>query len=360
MDRKGYKTIVTAALWIALGFAACKKDTPADNSVTPVQSAENVYVVCEGSLGQGNGTLYLYNTANDSVYGDIYSQVNHQALGDVFQSMKVIGDNIYLCVNNSDKIVVINHNTWQLVGTISVPKPRYITSVSLDKAYVSSLFDNKVYVINPTTLQVTNTIDMPAKNTEGMMLYGNDLYVCTWDTTANHVYIVDKITNQLTDSIALNGYAPQEIIRDKEQKLWILSGNEPNHKTAMWTRIDPSTREVLKRYTFPAGADPLRPVINQTGDTIYYIEADFNGGTQNNGIYRMDIHATDLPTQPLIQAQQNQYFWALGLDPQSGNIFVGDPKGFIQQGSVYIYNRNGSMLRQFKTGVGPGHFLFDY
>ena len=73
----------------------------------------------------------------------------------------------------------------------------------------------------------------------------------------------------------------------------------------------------------------------------------------------MDINAANLPTQPFIPSQSFQYFWALGIDERTGNIFVGDPKGFVQKGSVSVYQPDGTLVKTFKTGVGPGHFYFE-
>ena len=73
----------------------------------------------------------------------------------------------------------------------------------------------------------------------------------------------------------------------------------------------------------------------------------------------MAIDAMDLPSQPFLAAKQYQYFWALGIDPATGQIFVGDPKGSIQKGSVFIYQQDGTLKRTLTVGLGPGHFYFD-
>lgn len=340
---------------------ACKKDKPNSCCTLPAtDTTRQVLVVCEGSLGNGNGALTLYLPNKDSVYEDVYKAVNGQSLGDVFQSITPIGNNYFLCINNSDKILVINKTDWTLQSTISIPKPRYILPVSEHKAYVSSLFSNKLYAIDPGTLQTTDTVVMPYQNTEGLTLSadGNKVLVCIWDTANNHLYSVDIATNTSIQTTALAGYAPQECFYDKNGMLWVLSGNATKKKDAALTRIDPSTGNVLQTYQFPAGADVIRPVTNLAKDSIYFIEVNYNGGTQYNGIYRMSINDAILPAQAFVQAAAYQYFWGLSIDPLSGNIYLADPKGFVQKGSVYIYRPDGTKIGEFKTGVGPGHFYF--
>jgi len=319
----------------------------------------NVYVVCEGSFMNGNATLFDYQPATDSVFGDLYSSANSQALGDVFQSMTKIGTQFFLCINNSDKVVIVNADNRVLSGIINIPKPRYVLPINTTKAYVSSEYSKNVYIINTQTLAVTDTIKFPFQNTEGMCLYGNYAFVCTWDTACNVIYKVDVTTDRIVQTIKISGYAPQEAVLDKEGMLWVLSGQQPKGWTAALTRIDPSSGDVLVAYPFNADADAIKPVFNNTKDTLYFIEADYNGGTVNNGIYRMGIHDATLPTTAFVAAKQLQYFYALGIDPLTGYIYVGDPKGFVQKGSVYIYGQDGLQLKGFNVGIGPGHFYFD-
>lgn len=358
MGRKGYQALVLLLLFLLQ--AACKKDKPV--VVTPPPSADStdkVYVVCEGSLGNGNATLGRYDVKTGAVYDDLYKQANGSDLGDVFQSMTLIGDQYFLCVNNSDKIVVLNKADLKQTGTIKVPKPRYIVSAGAGKAYVSSLFSNKVHIINTNTLQVTGSIDMPAQNPEGMLLYNGKLYVCGWDTASDKVFVVNTATDQVEKEIAIASRAPQEVLADKDGNLWVLSGNVSKGKSAALTQIDASTGQTIRAYHFPEKADAIRPVFNNTKDVLYFIEVNYNGGTDYNGIYRMAINADKLPEQPLIQAEKFQYFWALGVQPDGNKLFIGDPKGFIQKGVVYIYDMDGNKQGQFETGVGPGHFYFD-
>ncbi|WP_336518637.1 YncE family protein, partial [Pollutibacter soli] len=164
-------------------FSACVKDKPAEPAL-PVNTdtAGNVYIVCEGSLGNGNASLSVYQSNDGQISNDIYQAINGQPLGDVFESMQRIGDKLFLCINNSDKVVVIEAASKKQVTSISVPKPRHILQVSDTKAYVSTLFSNKVYTINPQTYEVTGSMDMPAQNTEAMLFYKGAAYFCTWDT----------------------------------------------------------------------------------------------------------------------------------------------------------------------------------
>ena len=335
------------------------KDKPQPPANNIAYSPRNVYIVCEGNFGNGDATLYLYKPDKDSVYGDLYKGANNQPLGDVFQSMVRVGSKFFLCINNSDKIVVIDTADRKVTATINIPKPRYILPISATKAYVSALYSNKVYIINPETYAVTGIIELPGQNPEGMYLYNNTAIICTWDTACNSVYKINTGTDKITQTIMIAGYAPQGAMTDKEGALWILAGNQVKGRRATWNRIDTLTGELLKSYEFPPEADAIKPVFNKTKDTLYFIEVNYKGGTANNGIYRMSINDVSLPTQPFVASKQYQYYWGLGIDPLTGYIYAGDPKGFTQKGSVYIFRQDGTKIDSFNVGLGPGHFYFD-
>lgn len=353
------KQIIRLAFFL-LFIAACKKDKPAPLTTPPTFAGNDVYIVCEGSLGNGNASLSLYDAAAKVSYEDVYKTANNnQSLGDVFQSMVRIGDKLFLCINNSDKVLVINHADHKLAGTISVPKPRYILPINETKAYVSTLFSNKVYIINPSTYTVTGSFPMPYQNPEGMLLFNNNAYICTWDTACSKLYKVNTATDKIEQEIDLAGKAPQEVLPDANNKLWVLSGNVTKGKKAALTCVEPGDGHIIHSFVFPDKADVIRPVFNKAKNTLYFIEVNYSGGTDFNGVYRMDIGDNQLPAQPFLAAQQYQYFWALGIDPRTDNIYIGDPKGFVQKGSVSVYDAGGIKTTSFEVGIGPGHFYFN-
>lgn len=354
MGRKNHQALILSLCLLS----ACVKDKPQGSNTATPSDKSGVYVVCEGQFTVGNSSLYLYKPARDSVYGDLYLNANGQQLGDVFQSMTAIGDRFFLAINNSDKVVVVATEGFKTINSIAIPSPRYLLPVSNQKAYVSSLYHNKVYVINTATLTLADSITLPATNTEGMCLYGTDAYVAVWDTASQRIYKIDVATNRLTQSIPVAGYAPHNILVDREQMLWVLSGNQAQGKVSYWTRIDPSTGTILATYKFPAAAEPIKPVFNATKDTLYFIEANYYGGTSDNGVYRIGIHQASLPAQPFVATQRFQYYWALGIDPLTGYIYVGDPKGFNQKGTISIYRQDGAIVKSFNAGIGPGMFWF--
>lgn len=364
MARKVYEVLGICLLVI---IVACNKDRteptyPGDKPGAPPTAApgeRNVYVVCEGSFGNGNASLYMQNLETGTTYENVYHTLDGYLLGDVFQSMTRSGDRLLLAINNSDKIIALDAKTRKEVGTLTIPKPRYIIPVHENKAYVSTLYSNKVYVIDPARMHVDKIIELPAQNPEGMALAGSKLYVCPWDTATNKVYTIDISTDDLVDSFEVAGKAPQEVLIDKVGAIWVLAGNVSKGINATLTRLAPNATVVMKTYEFGPLKDPIRPVFNTAKDRLYFIGVSYDGTDYYNGIFSMNITDGNLPSAPIIPAQKNQYYWALGIDPVTDEIYIGDPKGFIQKGSVTVYTPSAELKKSFDVGVGPGHFFFD-
>lgn len=341
-------------------LVACVKDKPAQQSPTNDNSdGRKVFIANEGSLGNGNASLSFYNIDKDSIFNKVYETANQQALGDVFQSMLIDNDRIYMAVNNSDKITVVDKKTFALIGNIPVAKPRYFLKLGTNKMYVTSLYNAQINIVDPTSLQVTGKINIDYPNSEGLTQLNGKVYVCNWDTACSYIYEINPVTDSVTARITIAGRASQQVLVDKDQKLWVLAGNVYDGKIATLTQIDPQSRAILKSFTLPAGADVMKPCWNPTKDTLYYLGVNYNGGTDYNGVYRMSIYANALPNNLFIQAQALQYFWGLAVDSVKNQIYIGDPKGFIQNGNVSIYQTDGTKLKSFNVGIGPGFFSFD-
>jgi outer membrane protein assembly factor BamB len=356
----GRKNLQALVLILLVCLSACKKDKPDPAPQQPIDTTTNkVYIACEGLFGSGNAALSVYDVEKDVAYEDVFSTSNSTKVGDVLQSMAIVGDTIFLAINNSNKLIAISATDYKVLAQMQVSSPRYILPLGNGKAYVSSLYSRAIFIVDLKSMKQIGAIEMPKENTEGMLLHNGKVYACAWDTSNKSLFEIDPSTNAVTKQIPLAGYAPQEVLADKHGMLWVLSGNVQKGKSSALTCINPADGSIVKSFSFPAKADAIRPVFNKAKDILYFIEVNYNGGTEYNGIYKMDITSSELPAQPFIPAAQFQYFWALGIDPVTDYIYVGDPKGFIQKGSVYVYDKSGNKLKQFDVGVGPGHFYFD-
>lgn len=355
MQRYVYQILVCV---LVLLNCSCKKDKPevVDKKLPPASVAK-VLLVCEGSLGNGNASLDVYDLKSDSVYSDVFSTSNQQPLGDVLQSVCPINGNYFLAVNNSDRINVIDTGDFRLRAVINVSKPRYMLPFAAAKGLVGELFRDRLAILDLRTFKVQEEIKMPYKNVEGMLRKGGFIWTACWDEQCKFLYLLDTLKLGIVDSLALPRFAPHTLAEDKNGNVWVLAGNVYKGVPASLVCID-GTGSIIRSFNFPDRVDPIKLCFNKERDTLFFLEVDYNGGTANNGVFKMGIGQNALPDKAFIPCQTNQYFWALGVHPVSGEIYVGDPKGFVQKSTVQIFGNDGTLHKRFNCGVGISSFYF--
>lgn len=341
---------------------SCVKDKPNPNGGG--QSNQNdhpkVFVANEGAFGNGNASLSYIDLDEQKVYNNIYQDKNNKVLGDVLQSIAADEKYLYLVVNNSNKIVIIDKKTFEYQGEIAVTQPRYMIMIGNGKALVSSMYRSRLYIVDLNSRQIESEIPVNFTNTEGMIAHGNKIYIAPWNVNCNYIYQFDKSSMQIEDSIYISGYAPMAMVLDKNEKLWVLAGNPYNNVSSTFTQLNVSNKQILKSIAFSAKAETIKPVMNPAKDIIYFLGVDYDGNANAyNGLFQMSIDDVAAPTQPLLRAQNLQYFWGLGVNPKTGNLFFGDPKGWIQSGTVSELSPDGTLLNTYTLGLGPGYFYFD-
>ncbi len=183
-------------------MASCKKDQVIDNGgvVVPGEYENGYFVTNEGNFGTGNGSI-SFVTDEGTVENAVFESVNSFVLGDVVQSMNIIGANAYVLVNGSAKIEVATIADMKSVATIDVVSPRFIAKVSDTKAYVTDWGINGVQVIDLATNTVTSTISC-GTGPEGIAVSNGFAYVCNvgaWGLD-NTVSVIDIATHAVVST----------------------------------------------------------------------------------------------------------------------------------------------------------------
>jgi DNA-binding beta-propeller fold protein YncE len=315
-------------------------DIPGDSLST------GMLIGSEGNFQWGNATLSFWDQSSNKLYEDIYKTVNQKPLGDVLQSITVWKDQIFLVLNNSGKISVINKHNFKETASISgLQSPRYVLPVSENKAYVSDLYAQNISIINLENYQVSGKIAC-AGWTEEMIMSANKVFVC--NKYSEYLYVINPATDVITDSIPI-GYGSISIVEDKHHKLWVLTtGNTSSNPKieASILCIDPNNLAILK--TFKLGNDklPLKLCINKNKEQLYWIEQH---------IWSMSIADTSLPVQALIQAN-GRIFYGLGYDAQGQQLWASDAKDYVQKSEVLVYDEKGTFIKSLRAGINTSSF----
>jgi len=323
---------------------SCKKDKPEPESDQPVNVGETggVYITNEGNFGFGNAKVSYYNIASSSAVEDLYQPANGVALGDVCQSMQLFNGKGYVVVNNSGKVVVVDPSTFMATATITgFNSPRYFLPVSNSKAYVTDLHANSIAVVDLSTNTITGSIHCPGWTEELVLAYGKAFVT---NETRDKVYVIDTGNDQVTDSITVS-MGGNSIVTDANGKFWVMCSSA----SSKLYRIDPVSMQVEASHAFPNSSDsPWRLKINSGNDTLYYLNSD---------VYRMPINASALPSTSFVSAN-GRNLYGIGIEPNSGVVYVSDAIDYVQRGTVYRYKPDGSLINSFQAGIIPGDFCF--
>ena len=337
-------------------ITSCKKDQViADGGVVVPGDYENGYFVTnEGNFGNGNGSI-SFVTDEGTVENAVFESVNSFVLGDVVQSMNIIGTNAYVLVNGSAKIEVATIADMKSVATIDVVSPRFIAKVSDTKAYVTDWGINGVQVIDLAANTVTSTISC-GTGPEGIAVSNGFAYVCNvgvWGLDST-VTIINTTTDAVVTTLTV-GDKPNSAVVDINGAVWVLTGGYTEYDAA-WNIVSETAGNLVKivgntieaTYTFAVGNHPEDLVINDAGTTLYYSD-----GSWSKAVYSFQISDTDLSSTPVI----NKSFYGLGS--ANGNIYGTDAVDYTQQGWSFRYTENGSLVDSVQVGVIPGGYCFN-
>lgn len=324
-----------------------------------------VIILNEGNFTYGNTSLTYYNIPSGNEENDVFYRQNGVPLGDVAHSATLQGGLLYVVINNSGKVIVMNMGkypslkafefTGKITGLVS---PRFLEILSESKAYISDLYARKISVFDPRTLKITGSVqtgDISGEYyrhpTEQMISYGDFLFTNSYSFD-DQILIINTITDEAIDSIRVLKQ-PSSMVADKNNKLWVIcdggyQGSGYRDENAGLVRIDMETRTIERVFIFKENEWPRRLCINGTSDTLYFINGD---------IWRMGTKDENLPEKPFIAAR-GKLFYSLGIDDITSDIYAGDAINYVQPGVVYRYNAFGEVRDTINAGVNPGGIVF--
>ncbi len=346
------KILSLLTLWVGLLFFSTSCD---DTIQKPTLSkGKGIFILNQGNFSWSNASLSLYHPDSMTVQNNVFYLTNDAPLGDVAQSMSILGNKIFIILNASHKIYVMDAESFDYVGKItSLNSPRYLTIVNDTLGFVSDLYATSLQMINPRTFDLTGEIDL-GHSSEQMLLRDSFLYVLAWSYDSLLIKI-NVNTQEITDSLVV-GFQPNSMVMDKNRQLWILSdggyeGIPGGQKHPKLVCVNPDSMQIHKELIFADMSDsPIQLQINSSGETLYFL---------NKHAYRLPITAVSLPSEPFLVAN-GRNFYSLGINPLNEEIYLGDALGYVQPGVVYRYSPEGMPIDSFTTGIIPGAIYFDY
>lgn len=346
-------------------------DTPRSNS-----KVRGFYIVNEGNMGSNKCTLDYYDYFTGLYARNFYAEKNPNVikeLGDVGNDIGIYGSKMYVVVNCSHKVEVLNARTGVRLGQIDIPNCRYVR-FHRGKAYVSSyvgpvLIDpnapkGAVFEVDTASLKVTNKVSV-GYQPEEMEVVDDYMYVANsggyrapnYDNTVSVIQMVDfKQVQQIPVGINLH-----RLKKDKYKKLWVTSrGDYQTRPSRLYVMAKkPGFNQMVVTDTLPVACSNM--AIH--GDSLYYYATEWNNYTASNTISYgiIDIRSKQVVSKNFITDGTDRNItipYGIAVHPETGDIFVTDAKNYVSSGTLYCFSPQGKKKWSVRTGDIPAHIVF--
>ncbi|MCC8408047.1 YncE family protein [Mucilaginibacter sp. UR6-1] len=348
--KHSYLLILSA---LSLFAASCSKD---DENPTSTSIGNGVFIVNQGSFNASNASLTFYNTDTKKVIADIFSAVNGSGLGSVANDAAIYGSKMYITVNVSSTLEIINPKDGKLIKHIDMKngsvnrQPRYVAFYK-NKAYITS-YDNTVAVLDTASLEIEKFITV-GRNPEQMAIANGKLYVANsggldFDNPDKTVSVIDLNTNTEIKKIEVPAN-PVSLAADAGGDIYVISnGNYIDIMPAL-TIINSATDVVKSSATADVG---YGSPIAISGNLAYIIS-----GAGKINVYNTQTDAV-IEDNFITGNFKIATPYAIAVKASTNEVFITDAKEYKGDGKLYIFGSNGAVKDSAAVGLFPGKIVF--
>lgn len=369
---------------LLLVATSCREDelvVPTEYDIIPEQPSDDTrirgfYLVNEGNMGSNKCTLDYFDYFTGLYARNFYAERNPNVikeLGDVGNDIGIYGSKLYVVVNCSHKVEVMDARTGIRIGQVDIPNCRYVR-FHRGKAYVSSyvgpvLIDadapkGAVFEVDTTSLAVTRRVTV-GYQPEEMEVVDDYMYVANsggyrapnYDNTVSVIQMVDfKQVQQIPVGINLH-----RLKKDRYNKLWVTSRGDYQTRPSRLYVLDkkPGFNRMTVTDTIPVACSNM--AIH--GDSLYYYATGWNNFTASNTISYgiIDIRTKQVVSTNFITDGTEKEItipYGIAVHPETGDIFVTDAKNYVSSGTLYCFSPDGRKKWSVRTGDIPAHMVF--
>lgn len=344
------KTLLIAAIAV-LTISSCSKD---EEYVPLPEVRSGFYILNEGGFNSNNASLSYYNLENGSVVNGFFAQKNGRGLGDTGNDIQIYGSKMYIVVNASNTVEVVDAKTVKSIKQISFVdadkkigrQPRSIV-FNKNKAFVSS-FDGTVAVIDTASLNIEKYITV-GRSPDGMAIANNKIYVANsggldypnYDKTVS-VIDLNTLTETKKIEVVLN---PGAVTATADGRIYVKSGGNYADIKPSLTIIDSKTDMVKSSKEFSGGAMTI------VGDKAYFLKA--------KGIIEYDLKTDAITKENVItDGTEIKISYGLNYDKVNEQFLVCDAQSYSGTGVVMCFSKEGKLLYKVDAGVLPNNVVF--
>ena len=378
------KYLLLPMLLVAAALAGCREDevvVPAEYEPIPDAPAADTdirgfYLVNEGNMGSNKCTLDYYDYLTGVYARNIYAERNPNVvkeLGDVGNDIGIYGSKLYVVVNCSHKVEVLDARSGVRIGQVDIPNCRYVR-FHRGKAYVSSYVGpvqlgadapkGAVYQVDTLSLAITGQVTV-GYQPEEMETVGDNMYVANsggyrapeYDNT---VSVIDLAGMRQVELIPV-GINLHRVKKDRYDRLWVTSRGDRLSRPSRLYVMDriPGTDRMKVTDTLPVACSNM--AIH--GNLLYFYAAEWSDLTGSNTISYgiIDIRTKEVVSTNFITDGTEREIampYGIAVHPETGDIYLTDAKNYVSSGTLYCFDSQGRKKWSVRTGDIPTAIAF--
>ena len=368
-----------------LVFASCRGDEVIILSESEgIEGAKDVnanpygfYLLNEGNMGSNKASLDFMDFTTGVYHHNIYAERNPNVvkeLGDVGNDAQIYDNKLWLVINASHKVEVVDAKTAKRIDDIDIPNCRYIVFDG-DYAYVSSYVttiigdvnaqEGAVFKIDTKTLEIVGEVKV-GRQPEEMVIKNGYLYVANsggynsdnYDNTVS-VIRLSTFTQIEKKEVAINLHRMR---LDKNGKIWVLSRGDYYTMPPQLFRLETNSNGTIKSVE---NTGLLCSNFEICDNEIYMYNAPYQGNSLSSNItYSIaDIETFDVVEENFIKDGTENLIkipYAIKVNPSTKEVFICDAKNYVSSGTITCYSPQGIKRWSVFTGDIPSSMTFIY
>ena len=331
------------------------------------------YLLNEGNMGSNKSSLDRYSFADGSYLRNIYAQANPDVpkeLGDVGNDMAAYGSKLWVVVNCSNKVEVLDLKTARRLGQIDIPNCRYI-AFDGRYAYVTSYagpveinpdYRQRGFVarIDTATMQETARVEVGFQP-DGIAVCDGMIYLANSGgymvpNYENTVSVIDASEMRFVGNVEI-GINLALIAADSGGRLWISSRGDYFDTPSRLYVYDPATRTVLKTFDHPVGD------FFMAGDSLYTVSGaiGYSADGKDRQFAIFDIRRLECVNTGFITDGTEKDItvpYGIAVNPVSKEIYITDARNYVNPGYLHCYSPEGVRKWSQRTGDIPSKIVF--
>lgn len=332
------------------------------------------WLLNQGNMGSNKATLDRYTFADALYCRNVYPSLNPgvaMELGDVGNAMHAYGSRLYIVVNCSNKVEVLDLRSGRRIGHIDIPNCRDI-AFDGPSAYVTSYagpvevavdYAQKGYVARIDTLTLRETgRQTVGYQPDGIAISQGRIFVANSGgyRVPNYEHTVSVLDLGTLRPVGLIDVAENlcHAIADDNGQVWISSRGDYYDIPSRLYRIDATTLQLADCIDIPVSAMWLCP-----DGRLLTVSATFNYSTyQLEKVFAVvDTSSRSLLSRNFVAdgtESEIKVPYGVACNPVTGEIYVADARTYINPGYLYCFSPDGILKWKQRTGDVPSSIVF--